>query len=106
MLFDYMPGGELFSYLRVEGHFSNETSRFYASEILLALEYLHSKNIIYRDLKPEVKKAYFSTQKSNVCIFSKKNLLLDAQGHVVLIDFGFAKIVKDGYINIFSVYYS
>lgn len=51
MLFDYIAGGELFSYLRFERHFTDETAKFYASEIVLALEYLHSKNIVYRDLK-------------------------------------------------------
>lgn len=53
-------------------------TRFYASEIVLAIEYLHSKNIVYRDLKPE-------------------NLLLDHHGHVVLTDFGFAKRINDRY---------
>jgi protein kinase X len=76
MLFDYIAGGELFSYLRFERHFTDETAKFYASEIVLALEYLHSKNIVYRDLKPE-------------------NLLLDTDGHVVITDFGFAKVLKD-----------
>jgi len=76
MLFNYLPGGELFSYLRCEGSFTNETAKFYATEIVLALEYLHSRTIVFRDLKPE-------------------NLLLDAEGHVVLIDFGFAKIINE-----------
>lgn len=76
MLFNYLPGGELFSYLRCEGFFNNETAKFYATEIVLALEYLHSKMIVFRDLKPE-------------------NLLLDAEGHVVLIDFGFAKVIHE-----------
>ncbi|CAF1203857.1 unnamed protein product [Rotaria sp. Silwood1] len=72
MLFDYMPGGELFSYMRRKGIFDIKTSLFYICEIILAFEYLHSLQIIYRDLKPE-------------------NILLDAEGHVKLVDFGFAK---------------
>lgn len=76
MLLDYAPGGELFSHLRRAGKFSNDTTRFFASEIVHALEYLHSLDIVYRDLKPE-------------------NLLLDLQGHVKITDFGFAKRVED-----------
>lgn len=52
--------------------FSEEIAKFFASEILLALEYLHSKKIIYHDLKPE-------------------NVLLDEKGHICITDFGFAK---------------
>lgn len=51
-------------------------ANFYACEIVLALEYLHSLNIVYRDLKPE-------------------NLLLDRDGHLKITDFGFAKKLKD-----------
>jgi len=76
MLMEYVIGGELFSQLRKVGRFSNETSRFYAAEIVLALQYLHSKNIVYRDLKPE-------------------NLLIDHEGHMKITDFGFAKKVED-----------
>ncbi|VDK48684.1 unnamed protein product [Gongylonema pulchrum] len=76
MLFEYVPGGELFSYLRSAQRFSNSASRFYASEIVLALEYLHSNNIVYRDLKPE-------------------NLMLTENGHMKLTDFGFAKVISD-----------
>lgn len=78
MLLEYVVGGELFSHLRRAGRFTNDMTRFYASEIVLAIEYLHSKNIVYRDLKPE-------------------NLLLDHHGHVVLTDFGFAKRINDRY---------
>jgi serine/threonine protein kinase len=53
MLLEYVVGGELFSHLRKAGRFGNEMTRFYAAEITLAIEYMHSKNIIYRDLKPE-----------------------------------------------------
>ncbi|KAG0185654.1 hypothetical protein DFQ28_009021 [Apophysomyces sp. BC1034] len=76
MVQEYVIGGEVFRHLRRAGRFSNDMTRFYAAEIVLAIEYLHSKNIIYRDLKPE-------------------NLLLDAQGHIKITDFGFSKTVED-----------
>ena len=75
-MFDYVPGGELFSYLRNAGHFSEAASLFYAAEIVSAIDYLHKLSIVYRDLKPE-------------------NLLLDKQGHVKITDFGFAKKLED-----------
>ncbi|KAI0239916.1 cytochrome c oxidase subunit 1 [Massospora cicadina] len=48
LLLEYVPGGELFTHLRRAGRFSNATTRFYASEIFLAVEYLHSQNVIIR----------------------------------------------------------
>lgn len=81
LLLDYVPGGELFSYLRKLRRFEEGMARFYAAEIVLVLEYLHEQQggVAYRDLKPE-------------------NLLLDAEGHIRLVDFGFAKRLgnKDG----------
>lgn len=53
LLEEYVLGGEMFSHLRRAGRFSNEMTKFYAAEITLAFTYLHAKNIIYRDLKPE-----------------------------------------------------
>ncbi|KAI8369545.1 kinase-like domain-containing protein [Radiomyces spectabilis] len=76
MVMDYVPGGELFTLLRKSKRFSDDLARFYAGEVLLALAYLHSKDFVYRDLKPE-------------------NLLLDADGHIKITDFGFAKYVPD-----------
>ncbi|XP_052783689.1 cAMP-dependent protein kinase catalytic subunit PRKX-like isoform X3 [Mya arenaria] len=76
MLMEYVPGGEVFSYLRNYGRFSNSMANFFASEIVSALEYLHSRSIVYRDLKPE-------------------NLLLDRDGHLKITDFGFAKKLLD-----------
>lgn len=74
LLLDYVPGGELFSYLRKFRRFDEKMARFYAAEIVLVLEYLHEQQggVAYRDLKPE-------------------NLLLDEEGHIKLVDFGFAK---------------
>ncbi|KIK63696.1 hypothetical protein GYMLUDRAFT_162309 [Collybiopsis luxurians FD-317 M1] len=76
MLMSYVPGGELFTHLRRAQRFTPDVTRFYLATIILALKYLHSYNIIYRDLKPE-------------------NLLLDSRGYLRLTDFGFAKIVDD-----------
>ncbi|KAF2400721.1 Pkinase-domain-containing protein [Trichodelitschia bisporula] len=76
MVMDFIEGGELFSLLRKSQRFPNPVAKFYAAEVTLALDYLHSMNIIYRDLKPE-------------------NLLLDRHGHLKITDFGFAKEVPD-----------
>ncbi|TPX47103.1 hypothetical protein SeMB42_g03457 [Synchytrium endobioticum] len=76
MLLEYVPGGELFSHLRKAGRFPNDVARFYAAQIVLAIEYLHNQDIVYRDLKPE-------------------NLLIDQNGNIRITDFGFAKIVED-----------
>lgn len=76
MLSEYVCGGELFTYLRNQGRFDTAAANFYASEIILALEYLHSLMIVYRDLKPE-------------------NLLINRNGHLKITDFGFAKKLRD-----------
>lgn len=102
MVMDFVEGGELFSLLRKsqvsdidyftyynqsyslleyinslhQKRFPNPVAKFYAAEVTLALDYLHSMHIIYRDLKPE-------------------NLLLDRHGHLKITDFGFAKEVPD-----------
>ena len=76
MLMEYAPGGEIFTHLRRAGRFPTQTVRCYIACITLALEYMHSKNIAYRDLKPE-------------------NLLLDKIGTLKITDFGFAKRIAD-----------
>ena len=50
---DFVNGGELFTHIRREGRFSENRARFYAAEMIVAIEFLHNNGIIYRDLKPE-----------------------------------------------------
>eukprot|EP00238_Polyblepharides_amylifera_P006267 CAMPEP_0196579758 /NCGR_PEP_ID=MMETSP1081-20130531/24493_1 /TAXON_ID=36882 /ORGANISM="Pyramimonas amylifera, Strain CCMP720" /LENGTH=934 /DNA_ID=CAMNT_0041899429 /DNA_START=182 /DNA_END=2986 /DNA_ORIENTATION=+ len=74
-LIEPLLGGELFSHLADANTFTEDRSRFYAACVILGLNHLHSKGIIYRDLKLE-------------------NLLLDKKGYVKIVDFGFAKKLK------------
>lgn len=53
MVLDYMAGGELFFWLKKDKKFSENRSRLYTAEITMAIEALHSADIVYRDLKPE-----------------------------------------------------
>lgn len=71
-LLEVALGGELFTFLRQRSCFDEQTARFYAACVTAAFEYMHGKDIIYRDLKPE-------------------NLLLDQYGYLKVTDFGFAK---------------
>jgi serine/threonine protein kinase len=73
---EFLAGGEVFAHLRTLGPFDLDISRFYASEILLVLQALHSHGVVYRDLKPE-------------------NLVFSCEGHIKFIDFGFAKQIAD-----------
>ena len=76
---DYCPGGDLAYYLAREKRFSEHKARIYICELVLALEELHRHDIIYRDLKPS-------------------NIVLTADGHIRLTDFGLAKEgVRDHY---------
>jgi serine/threonine protein kinase len=69
---DYCPGGDLGKVLAKEKRFSEDRAKLYLAEILLALEDLHKRDIIFRDLKPD-------------------NVVLDAEGHALLTDFGLSK---------------
>ncbi|KAH3863556.1 cGMP-dependent protein kinase 1-like isoform X2 [Dreissena polymorpha] len=77
MMLEVCLGGEVWTILRDHGCFDETTSRFVVACVLEAFQYLHSKGIIYRDLKPE-------------------NLLLDNKGYIKLVDFGFAKKIGFG----------
>lgn len=69
---DYCPGGDLLLHLIRKKTFTENEAKFYIAELVLAIEHLHNKNIIYRDLKPE-------------------NILIDKDGHIKLADFGLSK---------------
>ena len=72
---EFLQGGELFFHLKKNGGFKEKAVKFYMSQVLLALEYMHNNNYIYRDLKPE-------------------NIIIDNEGNIKLTDFGLSKLVK------------
>lgn len=72
-VFEYMCGGDMSSVLKTYTRLDNDTAKFYAAELVLAIESLHLKRIIHRDLKPE-------------------NILLDSNGHIKLADFGLSEV--------------
>jgi serine/threonine protein kinase len=77
LILEYAQGGELFTHLAQERMFTEEVASFYMAEMVLALEHLHQNlGVVYRDLKPE-------------------NCLLDADGHLLLTDFGLSKVAVD-----------
>jgi 3-phosphoinositide dependent protein kinase-1 len=73
---DLAKHGELLTWLKKIGTFNEECTRFYGAQILDAIDFMHSRGVLHRDLKPE-------------------NVLLDANMHVKITDFGTAKILED-----------
>ncbi|XP_026174393.1 cGMP-dependent protein kinase 2 [Mastacembelus armatus] len=72
MVMEFCSGGEIWTKLKEVGRFDEPIAMFCTACVVEAYAYLHKKNIMYRDLKPE-------------------NLMLDVKGYVKLVDFGFAK---------------
>lgn len=72
----FIRGGELYKIYQAKKRFNEKIVKFYSAQIILAIGYLHSKNIIHRDLKLE-------------------NILVDSNGYLKIIDYGLAKIIKD-----------
>ncbi|XP_057419401.1 serine/threonine-protein kinase AtPK2/AtPK19-like [Lotus japonicus] len=76
LILDFINGGHLFFHLYRQRIFSEDQARIYTAEIVSAVSHLHSNGIVHRDLKPE-------------------NILMDADGHVMLTDFGLSKEIDE-----------
>ncbi|KAI5776118.1 kinase-like domain-containing protein [Geopyxis carbonaria] len=77
LILEYAQGGELFHHLAESRMFCEDTASFYIAQLVLALSHLHMNvGVVYRDLKPE-------------------NCLLDADGNLLLTDFGLSKVRTD-----------
>ncbi|KAK9862025.1 hypothetical protein WJX84_009695, partial [Apatococcus fuscideae] len=74
LVMEYLAGGDVMTLLMRKDVLSEEETRFYVAETVLAIESIHKSNYIHRDIKPD-------------------NLLLDANGHMKLSDFGLCKPV-------------
>ena len=75
LLTEYVRGLDLFDLMRILNSITENDSKFYVACIILILEYLHERKIIYRDLKPE-------------------NVRIDEDGYPKLIDFGTSKAIS------------
>lgn len=72
---DHIPAGNLFNYLHSE-KLTADQAKICCAEIVLAIQYLHEKHVVYRDLKLE-------------------NILIDTDGHLLLTDFGLSRQLRE-----------
>lgn len=72
LVMDFLPGGDLMNLFMVKDTLTEDETRFYASELIMAIESVHKMSYIHRDVKPD-------------------NVLIDHKGHLKLCDFGLSK---------------
>ena len=77
LILDYLPGGDLRYYMNGKIIFNESQIKFFISNILLSLKYIHNNNILHRDIKPE-------------------NLVFDDKGYLHLTDFGISRKIRNG----------
>ena len=75
LLEEFVQGGQLDHFISRNGRLANETARFYAAQVVMAMQVLHQEHVAYRDLNPS-------------------NILLDRGLYVKLVDFGLAKVIN------------
>lgn len=83
LVMDYLQGGDLMSLLMKKDILTEDESRFYIAELVLAIEAVHKMNSIHRDLKPD-------------------NVLIDKNGHIQLSDFGLSKLSEQSFFPMSS----
>lgn len=74
---DLCAGGDLLNYVRKRWKLKEDVTKYFFKQIISGLQYIHSKNIIHRDIKLD-------------------NLLLDGEGRIKIADFGVSKLIKPG----------
>ena len=80
LVMEYLPGGDLMNLLMKKETLPEEQAKFYLCELILAIETVHQKNCIHRDVKPD-------------------NILIDKDGHIKISDFGLAKIPDNYFVE-------
>ena len=76
IIMEYINGGNLFSFVKKRRKLSEKTAKFLFKQIIEGIEYIHSKNIVHRDIKLE-------------------NILIDLKNNIKICDFGISKILND-----------
>lgn len=80
LVMEYLPGGDLMNLLMKKETLPEEQAKFYLCELILAVETIHQKNCIHRDIKPD-------------------NILIGKDGHIKISDFGLAKIPDNYFVE-------
>ena len=95
-MMDLVTGGELEFHLKHHGKFSVEWTRFFVAGIVLALEHLHNKNIVYRDLKPENVLLDGAGKPPLTIMMIPQCSLFCLSGYVRLADLGLCSYIQPG----------